>query len=167
MSLKPAPLALALRCDHKGWKPVAPQRRLIRAALEAALAAPPVQPMAGAEVSVLLTGDARMREINRNWRSQDRPTNVLSFPAAPASQITQSPMLGDIVIAFETVEREAHAENKAFGDHLAHLVIHGFYHLLGDDHESDRQARVMEARETSALARLGINDPYRDPAGPV
>jgi probable rRNA maturation factor len=120
--------------------------------------------MERAEISVLLTGDVKMRTLNRDWRGKDKPTNVLSFPAAPASSIARSPMLGDIALAFETVAGEAEEERKPLGHHLAHLVIHGLYHLLGDDHETEGEARIMEARETAALARMGIPDPYREPA---
>ena len=156
-------LQLSLRCDHAGWKPLAPQRAVIRAAIRAALEAPPIKPMEGAELSILLTGDEAMRALNRDWRGKDKPTNVLSFPAAPASAIARSPALGDIALAFETLVREAEEEMKPLDHHLAHLVIHGLYHLLGDDHETLHEAELMEARETAALARMGIPDPYREP----
>jgi probable rRNA maturation factor len=156
-------LQLSLRCDHAGWKPLAPRRAIIRAAIAAALEAPPVRPMDGADISILLTGDEAMRALNRDWRGQDKPTNVLSFPAAPAAAIARSPALGDIALAFETMAREAQEEMKPLEHHLAHLVIHGLYHLLGDDHETPHEAGLMEARETAALARMGIPDPYREP----
>lgn len=155
---------LSLRCEAEGWKTLPDRRRLIGAALEAALVAPPRQPMAQAEVSLLLTDDARMQAINRAWRGVDKPTNVLSFPAVPAEAIAGSPVLGDIVLAYETMAREAEEEGKPLEHHLAHLVIHGLYHLLGDDHEIPAEAELMEARETAALARLGIPDPYHDRA---
>lgn len=153
-------ITLHLSCDAPGWKTLAGRRRLILTALEAGLAAPPVAPLAGAEISLLLTDDARMRTINRDWRGFDKPTNVLSFPAAPASAIARSPVLGDIVLAYETVAREAQEESKTLAQHVAHLVIHGLYHLLGDDHETEAQAERMERREAAALARLGIANPY-------
>jgi probable rRNA maturation factor len=156
-------LLLSLRCDHAGWKPLAPRRAVIRAAITAALEAPPVRPMEGAEISILLTGDEAMRALNRDWRGKDKPTNVLSFPAAPAASIARSPALGDIALAFETMAQEAREEMKPLDHHLAHLVIHGLYHLLGDDHETPGEAVLMEARETAALARMGIPDPYREP----
>jgi probable rRNA maturation factor len=156
-------LQLSLRCDHAGWKPLAPQRAIIRAAIRTALEAPPMHPMDGAELSILLTGDEAMRTLNRDWRGQDKATNVLSFPAAPPASIARSPALGDIALAFETMAREAQEERKPLDHHLAHLVIHGLYHLLGDDHETQAEAEQMEARETAALARMGIPDPYREP----
>jgi probable rRNA maturation factor len=159
---RPARVQLSLRCNHPGWKPVTPRRSLIKSAVATALQAPPLRPLEGAELSILLTGDTQMREINRNWRGKDSPTNVLSFPAVTPDAIAQSPMLGDIVLAYETVAREAEAEAKTFDHHLVHLVIHGLFHLLGDDHEAEDEARMMEAREIAALARLGIGNPYQD-----
>ena len=117
--------------------------------------------MDGAELSVMLSDDARVREVNRAWRKMDKPTNVLSFPAAEADKISSSPFLGDVILAFETVEREAADEDKPFADHVAHLMVHGFLHLIGYDHETDQEAERMEALETRALAELGIADPYR------
>jgi len=112
-----------------------------------------------AELSVTLTSDRAIRTLNRRWRGKDKPTNVLSFPA-PAQRRGAPRHLGDVVIAYETVASEAAAEGKAFGHHLAHLAVHGFLHLLGYDHESDRQAEAMERRERRILAGLGIPDPY-------
>jgi probable rRNA maturation factor len=110
------------------------------------------------EVAVLLTDDAAIRAMNSTWRGIDKPTNVLSFPAGESAM----PHLGDIAIARETLERESAAENKAFLDHLAHLSIHGYLHLIGFDHETDREAERMEHLETRILASLGIADPYAD-----
>jgi len=112
------------------------------------------------EVAVLLTEDATIRSMNAKWRGIDKPTNVLSFPAGESG----APHLGDIAIACETVAREAANENKAFLDHLAHLSIHGYLHLIGFDHETDREAERMEHLETRILASLGIADPYADRA---
>lgn len=106
------------------------------------------------ELSVVLTDDAAIRALNAQWRGRDEPTNVLSFPS-PGGGI-----LGDIVIAYETTAREAEAEHKPLADHLLHLTVHGFLHLLGYDHESDADADVMEQLEREILARLGVPDPY-------
>lgn len=116
----------------------------------------------GAEVSLLLVDDARMRTMNKEWREKDKPTNVLSFQSVPKDRLAAAPFLGDIVLACETVEREALDEGKTFDDHAAHLVVHGFLHLLGHDHMNDEEADVMEALETRILAGLGIADPYAD-----
>jgi len=113
------------------------------------------------EVAVMLTDDARIRELNKEWRGQDKPTNVLSFPAAPPPGVASAPlMLGDIAIAFETTRSEAETEGKPFQNHLSHLAIHGFLHLLGYDHLDDDEAEEMEALEREILASLGIADPY-------
>jgi probable rRNA maturation factor len=116
------------------------------------------------ELAVMLTDDAGIRTLNANWRGIDKPTNVLSFPAlAPtaAPQPGDPPrMLGDIAIAFETVRREADAEGKLFADHLGHLAIHGYLHLMGYDHENEADAEEMEQLERDILAGLGIADPY-------
>jgi probable rRNA maturation factor len=109
------------------------------------------------EVSVLLTDDAAMRLLNREWREIDKPTNVLSFPATKSSQ----PLIGDIAIGYETVRSESTAEHTPFLHHLAHLAVHGFLHLLGYDHQNDSQAEAMEGLERDILARIGIADPYR------
>lgn len=152
--------SLEIRMQSRRWREVADLRPRIAAAIEAALALAPVATLPGAELSLLLTDDKRIRGVNRDWRGFDKATNVLSFPAAPPERIATSPVVGDIVLAFETIAREAQAEEKSFGDHLSHLVIHGLLHLLGEDHETEEQAQRMEALETAALARLGIADPY-------
>ena len=113
------------------------------------------------EIAVLLTDDASIRTMNATWRGIDKPTNVLSFPSGESA----GPHLGDIAIACETVTREAANENKTFLDHLAHLSIHGYLHLIGFDHETDRDAERMEHLEMRILASLGIADPYADHAG--
>lgn len=116
----------------------------------------------GAEVSVLLTTDAQIRELNRIWRHQDKPTNVLSFPAATGARMADAIMLGDIVVAFETVNREAMIDGKTLEDHLTHLLVHGFLHLLGHDHLTEPEAEIMENLERAILASLSIADPYAD-----
>ena len=120
----------------------------------------PVLP--GAEVALVLVDDERMRAINKEWREKDKPTNVLSFPSVPKDKIANAPFLGDIVLACETVEREAQDEGKSFDHHAAHLVVHGFLHLIGHDHMNDEEAERMEGLETRILAELGIADPYAD-----
>jgi len=115
----------------------------------------------GAEVSILFTDDAHIRTLNAEWRGKDKPTNVLSFPAGPAFPGgVQPPILGDIVLARETILREADEQAKPFEDHLCHLIVHGFLHLLGYDHETDDEAEAMEAMERQILEGLAIADPY-------
>lgn len=118
-------------------------------------------PETAPEVSLVFTDDASIQEINAEWRGKDKPTNVLSFPAFPLEPGKMpGPMLGDIVIARETVEREAVDLDKSFEDHLTHLLVHGFLHLFGYDHMETDDAERMEALETRILAVLGLSDPY-------
>ena len=112
---------------------------------------------AGGEVSIVLTDDSHMQQLNRQWRGIDKPTNVLSFPAAAAA----GGMLGDIVIAYETLARECEDEERLFPHHLAHLAVHGFLHLAGYDHQTDTEAEAMEALESKIMARMAMPDPYR------
>lgn len=113
------------------------------------------------EVSLLLTDDAGQRDLNRDHRGKDAPTNVLSFPTGFAPPIGPRP-LGDISLALETVLREAEEQDKTPADHVAHLLVHGTLHLLGHDHVEDGPAREMEDLERRILAGLGIADPYGD-----
>lgn len=113
------------------------------------------------ELSLVFTDDATIKELNNDWRDKDKPTNVLSFPAFTLKPGQKpGPMLGDIVIAHETVVREARDEGKPFDHHLSHLIVHGFLHLLGYDHLNDADAEEMEGLERKALERLAIPDPY-------
>ena len=109
-----------------------------------------------AELAILLTDDSGIRALNRDWRGIDKATNVLSFPAKNASD-----HLGDVVLAFETIAREARSERKPFAHHLAHLAVHGFLHLVGYDHERSKDAVAMERTEREILCELAIPDPYR------
>lgn len=107
-------------------------------------------------VSLLLADDATIARLNKQFRGKDGPTNVLSFPAPQVSP----GFLGDIALAGETIVEEAQFQGKRFENHAAHLVVHGFLHLLGYDHEKDEDAVRMEARERAILASIGIEDPY-------
>jgi probable rRNA maturation factor len=147
------------------WNKAPHAARLVRRTIAAAA---PVRAR-NAELSVILTSDRATASLNRQWRGQDKPTNVLSFPtpkraskhASRRAVARGAPRhLGDIVIAYETAAAEARAERKPFDHHLAHLAVHGFLHLLGYDHESHAQAEAMERRERRILARLGVPDPY-------
>ena len=112
-----------------------------------------------AELAIVLTDDSAIRLLNRNWRGTDAATNVLAFPAKAAAG---APALrGDIVLAYETIAREARRDGKPFAHHLAHLAIHGFLHLAGYNHERARDAAAMEQMEREILRRLAIADPYR------
>lgn len=141
-----------------------PARAKLRALAERAIVAaadracPDLEP--GSEVSLLFTDDAHMRRLNLRYRGKDRPTNVLSLPAAPLLVGRLGPPLGDIVLASETVAREAEDQALTANDHLTHLIVHGFLHLIGYDHEDDSEALVMEGLETTILHDLGLADPY-------
>ncbi len=111
-------------------------------------------------VTILLTDDDTVRDLNARFRGKDSPTNVLSFPAAPMPGADVQP-LGDIVLAHETCAAEAEAQSKTLANHLTHLTVHGVLHLLGRDHEVDAEAEAMEAEEREILADLGVADPYR------
>lgn len=117
-----------------------------------------------AELSVVLADDALVHRLNREYRGKDKPTNVLSFALTEADEPEPQDgvpiLLGDVILAFETVQREAAEQGKAPVDHMTHLVVHGVLHLLGYDHETDDEAEEMEALETRLLATLGIADPY-------
>lgn len=151
--------------DDAGWYGDLPKARLLcRQAVESALRAKPAVGIA--EVSVLLTSDADMKQLNERYRGREGPTNVLAFPADGFPSAGGRRILGDIVLARETALREAAAQGKSSADHVAHLVIHGTMHLLGHDHQTEAGAQEMEALETAALGFLGIANPYRS-AGDV
>ena len=140
------------------WSAEPRAEETVRAAVAAAAAMLSTAP---GEVSIVLTDDSDMQELNRHWRGVDKPTNVLSFPAPQGA----GAMLGDIVIAYETLKRECDDEGRQFLHHLAHLTVHGFLHLVGYDHETDADADAMEALESKIMARMNMPDPYvaRDP----
>lgn len=159
----PLLVEVALACDE--WLTACPDAAaLAEAAADAALAGMVRRPGGGAPViEVLLADDAEQRQLNRDWRGVDAPTNVLAFPAwEPGAEIPPGAplLLGDVVLALETVAREAEAQGKPLADHLSHLVVHGVLHLLGYDHATEAEAVAMEALETTILASLGVPDPY-------
>jgi probable rRNA maturation factor len=123
------------------------------------------------EISVLLTNDQQIQDLNKNYRHKNQPTNVLSFPLLDGKKIKNGDLkklelsnktlaLGDIVIAYQTVEKEAKEQGKTFDDHLFHLIIHSLLHLIGFDHLNDKDAQIMEKLEIKILANLGVGNPY-------
>lgn len=155
--MKDAPAARVLVIDVAipcaGWRRSIPGvARLARETVTAALADAGI---ADAEVSLVLGDDDAVQALNRRWRGRDAPTNVLSFPTG------ESPILGDVILAFETMTREAQEQGKPFAHHLRHLIVHGVLHLLGYDHERYRDATRMENCERRILRRFDIPDPYR------
>jgi probable rRNA maturation factor len=140
------------------WKQQPKAAHIVRKSISAAAIATSTP---RAELAIVLTNDSAIRALNRDWCGLDAPTNVLSFPAAKKIlSLAGPPLLGDVVIAYQTVAREARDEAKPFAHHLAHLVVHGYLHLVGCDHDNDRKARRMERLEVAILAKLGVPDPY-------
>lgn len=154
------PLAIDIAVEHDGWTRVGDLEGLVGRAAQSALDTSGTHVREGTELSVLLCDDATIRGLNRDWRGKDKATNVLSFPAdAAARDFT----LGDIVVAFETAQAEAEAEARPLDAYLTHLVVHGLFHLLGYDHETEAEAEAMERLESRSLARLGVASPYDQP----
>jgi probable rRNA maturation factor len=131
-------------------------------------------PSTEAELCIVLADDPFVQKLNKTYRGKDKPTNVLSFPVSaipaaaggePMAMGEPVVLLGDIVLAKETIEREADEQGKSFADHLAHLVVHGVLHLLGHDHEDDAEAEETEALERDILEDLSIADPYAGERG--
>ena len=142
---------IEIEVEAEAWTGALPETEaVVTKAAEAALGA-----VAG-DVVVLLTDDEAVRELNARFRDKDRPTNVLSFPAAESA----FPHLGDVVLGFAYCAAEAETQGKTLSDHLSHLVVLGVLHLLGRDHEDDAEAEEMEAEEREILAALGVADPY-------
>jgi probable rRNA maturation factor len=148
-------LKIDVMVDSKRWKDPQKVKSIVRRAVTRAAAA--TRSTSAAELAIVLTDDSAIRVLNRDWRGIDKATNVLSFPAKNAGA---APHLGDIVLAFETIEREAHGEHKPLAHHVAHLAVHGFLHLIGYDHERDQDAVAMEQAERDILRQLKIPDPY-------
>jgi probable rRNA maturation factor len=167
------PSTVSVTIDWAAWQAVlADPEPLCRQAISATLRrAAPAAWLAVAEVSVLLCDDARMRGLNASYRDQDRATNVLSFPALeldpdrmPPAPGSHPVLLGDIVLAAETVRAEALAQGKPPADHFCHLIVHGCLHLLGHDHQDVAGTLRMERLERLILDELGIPDPYAEAA---
>ena len=162
-------LEVAIDADEE-WDSSRSWEQLVRRAAEAAVAESAFPQLASTsrpvEISVLLTGDDRVRELNAEYRGKHLPTNVLSFPMVSPDDLHDANvdgpeiLLGDIILARGVCEREAADKGRTVEQHATHLLIHGTLHLLGYDHHEDAQAADMEAREVRALARLGIADPY-------
>jgi probable rRNA maturation factor len=149
-------VSLDISAPSRLWRGLPRARAIARETIASAIAESGETLREGVEVSLCLADDATLRALNSRWRGVDKPTNVLSFPAAaPAASA-----LGDIALAYETLAREAEDLGVPLADHYRHLLAHGFLHLIGYDHETDAEAERMEALETRILARLGAADPY-------
>ncbi len=153
-------MALVVEVQYADRRPWAPTRRSIGSWVDAALGV-----RAGREVAVRVVGNAESRRLNRSWRGQDKPTNVLSFPAVSRGQAPfpagAAPIpLGDLVVCAPVVAREAREQGKSRDAHWAHMIVHGTLHLLGHDHEKAADATRMERREVAILKRFGYRNPY-------
>ncbi len=159
-------LQIDINVAAPAWEAVAGLEALTRDCLRQSLAASGAALAPDCEISVTFCDDAAIRALNAQWRGKDQPTNVLSFPTPGA--LAAKPLLGDVVVAYETVAREAGEQGKALRDHAAHMVAHGFLHLIGYDHETAAEAEAMEALERKIAAALGFPDPYAETAdGPA
>jgi len=164
-----AQIRIAISIPNAAWLGRVPDararcRRLAQAALAAGGAADRLGPDQSAELSLVLGDDALLRQLNREFRGLDKPTNVLSFAIMDSKdQPLARPIvpLGDVAIAYETTASEARQQGKTLSAHLSHLVVHGILHLLDYDHLAKAQAKEMESLETAVLARFGLSDPYR------
>ena len=145
-------ITLDLIVEEPGWEAVPELEALCERAFAAAVA---VEPAEGV-VSLLLADDTVLHQLNRDFRGKDKPTDVLSFPAHEMDR----PLLGDIAVALGVSSRDAQEQGVSLADHLTHLLIHGYLHLRGHDHEVETEAEAMEALEIKALASLGIPNPY-------
>ena len=152
-------IAIDCTIDADGWPDETACLLIANRAISAIGNIPEISIPVNAEVSLMFTDDQQMRELNLRWREQDRSTNVLSFAANEGNGPT-TPLLGDIVLAHATIAKEAIDQGKVFEDHLAHLIVHGFLHLVGFDHIDDGQAEQMEQLEREICSSIGIADPY-------
>jgi len=158
--MRKAVIDIDITIEAADWPDEGALRRLIETALDTTFSHLGFDKVRG-ELSLVFTDDVRMRGINAKWRHINKPTNVLSFPAFDLKPGEEpKAMLGDIILAFETVATEAKETGKSFNHHLSHLIVHGLLHLLGYDHEDDQEAAVMERHEIAILRRLAIANPY-------
>ena len=145
-----------LRIDDENWLKEADEDELSRLSLLALTEAAKLSRTG--RVDLLLSGDLQMQALNRDWRGKDKPTDVLSFPSdEPAFR---AGFLGDISLGFGVFSSDREKLARSFNAHFSHLLVHGYLHLLGYDHESDEEASEMEVLETKILAELGFSDPY-------
>jgi probable rRNA maturation factor len=149
---------IEVEIEDEAWSLAVPHaERVVERAARAAL-----PPHADTIVTILLTDDETVRDLNARFRGKDQPTNVLSFPAPP----TARPHLGDVALAYGVCATEALDQRKTLAAHLTHLTAHGVLHLLGYDHEAEAEAEVMEGLERAILAKLGLPDPYETDVQP-
>ena len=145
-------ITVDLIVEEEGWEVLPDLAALCDRAFAAAAEVMPAE----GEVSLLLADDETLHRLNREFRAKDKPTDVLSFPAHEMDR----PLLGDIAVALGVASQDAGTQGISLADHLTHLLVHGYLHLLGHDHEIEDEAAIMEGMEIKALASLGIPNPY-------
>ena len=150
---------ISVQGSNGAWRTLLPN---IRARVGQAARAALAEGADSVSLTIQLSDDATIRALNADFRGKDKPTNVLSFPSGewPPAKGANEIFLGDIILARETIQREAAEQGKAFTDHLTHLVVHGVLHLLGHDHEVEAEAEKMERLEIEILSSLAIANPY-------
>jgi len=164
-------VSLEISIEEPRWKSEFPElETLLREAVDnsgVVLTGKMSKSIEDTEISVLLSNNDTIQSLNKNYRNKDKPTNILSFPMsaqgddAPIIEDDKRPhCLGDLALALDVILQEARDQGKVPQDHLQHLIVHGFLHLLGYDHEDDSEAQAMEALEIKILARIGIKNPY-------
>lgn len=158
----PTGFRIDLSIEADAWGEEGPLALLAERMIAVALAVADLKVQDNSEVSLLFTDDEAIRALNTRWRAKNKATNVLSFPGSDPQGEVYGPLLGDIVLARETVEHEAAELGIEFSDHLSHLLVHGLLHLFDYDHQENDEAERMESLEKAILAALGIDDPYTD-----
>jgi len=154
-------MLIDITTEFAAWSKIPGLETLIKTAAQAAVFDHGEEFKNRAELSILLTSDETIRQLNLNFRGQDKPTNVLSFVGETQTVSTvPSFLLGDVVLSFQTIAGEAEQQGKSFDNHVSHLIVHGVLHLLGYDHDSDKIAEEMERAEIKILQGIGVENPY-------
>lgn len=162
-------IEIGISTQFEGWNPLEKEVcRLLDSAVHAAVEHCCHYPQISersAEISIVLCDDAFIRDLNKNYRGKDKATNVLSFPQSDFNDFIPPQGIlafGDIILSYQTIEREAAVQDKTFADHFTHMVVHGTLHLLGYDHEKEAEAEEMEGLEIAILQKMGIENPYSE-----
>jgi probable rRNA maturation factor len=153
-------LAVDVIIEDQRWAEVCDPDALAQTAVEAVLSSIETGWTGELEISFLFCDDAKIKGLNSTWNKKNSATNVLSFPASPNGKQCPVILLGDVVIAFDTISNEARSQSKAVSSHAAHMLVHGVLHLFGFDHLNDEDADEMETLETCILNAMGIDDPW-------
>jgi len=154
-------MLIDITTEFDAWLKIPGIETLIKTAARAAVNNCGQKFQTQAELSILLTSDNAIQKLNSEYRNQDKPTNVLSFPGEQEAQAQdRSFLLGDVVLSYQTIGSEAKRQNKRLENHISHLIVHGVLHLLGYDHEDDETACDMERKEINILKGIGVENPY-------